>query len=132
MNLAIYTMCLALLLMGPMCSAYSDQERQADRLRVAQIMQSSYDDNTKINSIQELLNIYRRMSPSLGPQDRDRLDNLIKPHTEELLIDGVPSQGGRKSKYAMKILSPVAKSVATGFFEQLGASIASLFERWFS
>jgi len=78
--------CLALLLIGPMCSAYSDQERQADRLRVAQIMQSSYDDDTKINRIQELLNIYRRMSPSLSPEDRDRLDNLIKPHTEEHLI----------------------------------------------
>ncbi|XP_016959738.1 protein Turandot C-like [Drosophila biarmipes] len=132
MNFPISAICFALLLMGPMCLAYSEQERRADSLRVTQILQSSYDDNTKINRIQELLNIYRRMSPSLSPQDRDRLDRLIKPHTEEILVDGVPIQGGRKSKYAAKILTPVVKSVATGFFEELGASIASLFRRWFS
>ncbi|KAH8354343.1 hypothetical protein KR084_008546, partial [Drosophila pseudotakahashii] len=124
--------CFALLLLGPLCSAYTAEQRRADVLRVNQIIQTSHDDNTKINRIQELLNIYRRMSPSLRPHERERMDRFINPHTEEILIDGVPSQGGVKSKYARKILSPVVKSVATGFFEQLGASLASLFEGWFS
>ncbi|XP_016996798.2 protein Turandot B1-like [Drosophila takahashii] len=132
MNIIMSIMCFALLLISPLCSAYTAEQRRADGLRVNQIIQTSRDDNTKINGIQELLNIYRRMSPSLRPEERERIDRFIKPHTEEILIDGVPSQGGVKSKYARKILSPVVKSVATGFFEQLGASLASLFEGWFS
>ncbi|XP_016996818.2 protein Turandot C-like [Drosophila takahashii] len=133
MNLIVLTVCFALLLIGPLCSAYSDEELQADSLRLAEIIKTSPDDNTKIDRIPELLDIYRRMSPSLSPEERENLDRLIKPHTEELLIDGVPSQGGRRSKYRSGgILKPIVKIVAREFFTGLSQTITDIFSSWIS
>ncbi|XP_033167207.1 protein Turandot B [Drosophila mauritiana] len=130
MNFKTALICFALLLIGTLCSAYSNQERQRDSRRVAEIMRTSLDDNTKINRIQELLTIYNRMAPSLRPDERARIDRFISRHTEGIMVDGVPSQGGAR-KIFKKTLSPAAKSVATGFFTELGASLASLFTSWF-
>ncbi|XP_043655370.1 protein Turandot B [Drosophila teissieri] len=130
MNFKMSMICFVLLLIGTLCSAYSLQERQADSLRVAEIIRTSQDENTKINRIQELLAIYNRMAPSLRPDERARIDKFIREHTQEILIDGVPTQGGSRLKIIKKTLTPVAKDVATGFFTELGASIASIFTNW--
>ncbi|XP_002096483.2 protein Turandot B [Drosophila yakuba] len=131
MNFNMSMICFALLLIVTLCSAYSVQQRQADSLRVAEIIRTSQDENTKINRIQELLTIYNRMAPSLRPAERARLDKFISEHTQEVLIDGVPTQGGSRMKIIRKALTPAAKDVATGFFTELGASIASIFTNWF-
>ncbi|XP_016959983.1 protein Turandot C [Drosophila biarmipes] len=128
MNFSMSLMCFALLLISPLCFGYTDEEREADSLKVAEILRTSQDDDTKINRTQDLLDIFRRLTPILSPEERERIENLIKEHTDEILIDGVPSQGGRKTKYAGKVLSPVVKGVATGFFEELGATLA----KWFT
>ncbi|XP_017118650.1 protein Turandot A-like [Drosophila elegans] len=127
MNSSISLLCCALLLISPLCLAYSDEELEADGRRVAEIIRTSQDDDSKINNTQELLDIYRRLYPRVTLEDRDVIDRYIKEHTDEILIDGVPSQGGRKSKYVGKVLTPVAKDVASGFFQELGAKIARLF-----
>ncbi|EDW49601.1 protein Turandot C [Drosophila sechellia] len=127
MNASISLLCFALLLISPFCLGYSDEERESDSLRVAEILQTSKDDESKINRTQELLDIFRRLAPSLSPEDRERIERSIKEHTDEILIDGVPSQGGRKTKYVGKILSPVAQGLAIGFFEELGGSLSRLF-----
>lgn len=93
-------------------------------------MRTSLDDNTKIKRIQELLTIYNRMAPSLRPDERARMDRFISGYTGEIMVDGVPSQGGARRIFK-KILSPAAKSVATGFFTELGASLASILTSWF-
>jgi len=110
-----------------LCFGYTEEEQEADRLKVAEIIRTSQDDDTKISRTQDLLDIYRRLNPTLSPEEREKIENLIKEHTDEILVDGVPSQGGRKTKYAGKVLSPVVKGIATGFFEELGASLAKLF-----
>lgn len=56
-------------------------------------MRTSWDDNTKIKRIQELLTIYNRMAPSLRPDERARMDRFISGYTGEIMVDGVPSQG---------------------------------------
>ncbi|XP_037719742.1 protein Turandot C-like [Drosophila subpulchrella] len=127
MNSSFSLMCFALLLISPLCFGYTDEEREADSLKLAEIIRTSQDDDTKISRTQDLLDIYRRLNPILSPEEREKIENLIKEHTDEILVDGVPSQGGRKTKYAGKVLSPVAKGLATGFFEELGASLAKLF-----
>ncbi|XP_017074699.1 protein Turandot B1-like [Drosophila eugracilis] len=119
--------CLALLLISPLCLGYTNEQRQADGRRVAEIMRNAKDNNAKINSIQELLDIYKRLSPSLSPEERQRIDQLVDKHTDEILVDGIPAQGGRKSKIAKKVLAPYGQALATGFFEELGAKIAKFF-----
>ncbi|EDV48325.1 protein Turandot B2 [Drosophila erecta] len=127
MNSATSLMCFALLLISPLCMGYTAEDREADSRRVAEIIKNSQDDNSKINSIQELLDIYKRLYPSLTPEERESIDNFVNEHTDEVLVDGVPSQGGRKTKFAGKILSEATKGVATGFFEELGSKLAGLF-----
>ncbi|KAH8354346.1 hypothetical protein KR084_008545, partial [Drosophila pseudotakahashii] len=121
------TRCFALLLISPLCFGYTDEQREADRLKVAEIIRISQDADTKIGNTQELLDIYKRLAPTLSAEDREQIESLIKEHTDEILVDGVPSQGGRKTKYVGKVLTPVVKDVASGFFSELGASIARLF-----
>lgn len=70
------------------------------------------------------------MAPSLRPDERARMDRFISGYTGEIMVDGVPSQGGARRIFK-KILSPAAKSVATGFFTELGASLASILTSWF-
>ncbi|XP_016996809.2 protein Turandot C-like [Drosophila takahashii] len=127
MNSSFSLMCFALLLVSPLCFGYTDDEREADRLRVAEIIRTSQDDDAKIGNTQKLLDIYKRLAPTLSDEDREQIESLIKEHTDEILVDGVPSQGGRKTKYVGKILTPVARDLATGFFSEFGASIARLF-----
>ncbi|KAH8354344.1 hypothetical protein KR084_008547, partial [Drosophila pseudotakahashii] len=121
------TRCFALLLISPLCFGYTDEQREADRLKVAEIIRISQDADTKIGNTQELLDIYKRLAPTLSAEDREQIESLIKEHTDEILVDGVPIQGGRKTKYVGKVLTPVVKDVASGFFSELGASIARLF-----
>ncbi|KAI8045095.1 hypothetical protein M5D96_001273, partial [Drosophila gunungcola] len=118
--------CLALLLISPSCLGYTDEEREADGRKIAEIIRTSQDDDSKINNTQELLDIYRRLLPGLTPEERANIDELIKEHTDEVIIDGVPSQGGA-SKYIGKILTPVMKDVASGFFLELGTQLGRLF-----
>ncbi|XP_017048749.1 protein Turandot B1-like [Drosophila ficusphila] len=132
MSSSIFLVCAALLLVSPLCFGYSDQEREADRLKVLEIIRSSLDDETKISRTQELLDIYYRLAPSLSPAQREIFDNFISQHTDEILIEGVPSQGGRRSKYAKNALTGAAKGVATGFFEELGSKLAQYFSDWWS
>ncbi|XP_017074700.1 protein Turandot A-like [Drosophila eugracilis] len=127
MNSLLSLVCFALLLISPLCLGYSDEQRQADSLRVAEIIRTSQDVNAKINNTQELLDIYRRLYPSLTPEDRERIDKFVNEHTDAILVDGVPAQGGRKTKFVGKVLTPVVEGLATGFFEELGANLANLF-----
>ncbi|XP_016996816.2 protein Turandot C-like [Drosophila takahashii] len=127
MNSPIALLFFALLLISPLCFGYTDEEREADRLRVAEIIRTSQDADAKIGNTQELLDIYKRLAPTLSAEDREQIESLIKEHTDEILFDGVPSQGGRKTKYVGKVLTPVARDLASGFFQELGASIARLF-----
>ncbi|XP_017074703.1 protein Turandot A-like [Drosophila eugracilis] len=127
MNSSLSLMCFALVLISPLCLGYSDEQRQADSLRVAEIIRTSQDDDAKINNTQELLDIYRRLYPSLTPEDRESIDKFVNEHTDAILVDGVPAQGGRKTKFVGKVLSPAIKGVATGFFEELGAGLARIF-----
>ncbi|XP_052859213.1 protein Turandot C-like [Drosophila gunungcola] len=126
MKSSIFLMCLALLLISPSCLGYTDEEREADGRKIAEIIRTSQDDDSKINNTQELLDIYRRLLPGLTPEERANIDELIKEHTDEVIIDGVPSQGGA-SKYIGKILTPVMKDVASGFFLELGTQLGRLF-----
>ncbi|XP_017048761.2 protein Turandot A-like [Drosophila ficusphila] len=131
MKSSISLMCFALLLISPLCFGYSDEEREADRLKVAEIMTTSLDDETKINRTQELLDIYYRLAPSLPSEEREKIDVFVNANTDAILIDGVPSQGGRKSKIASKIATKAAKDAATGFFEELGSTLARKLNEWF-
>ncbi|KAH8368722.1 hypothetical protein KR084_009222, partial [Drosophila pseudotakahashii] len=106
---------------------YTDEEFEADKLRVNELISSSQDDISKINNTQELIDIYKRPYSRLTLEDREAIDKIVNKHTDEILVDGVPSQGGRKTKYAKKILTPAAQALATGFFEEMGASIANIF-----
>ncbi|XP_033164468.1 protein Turandot A1 [Drosophila mauritiana] len=127
MNSSTALMCFALLLISPLCMGYSDEDREADSRRIAEIIQNAQDDDSKINSTQELLDIYRRLYPSLSLEDRENIDKFVNEHTDAIVIDGVPIQGGRKAKIIGKIVSPAAKGLAVGFFEELGSKIAQLF-----
>ncbi|XP_043655225.1 protein Turandot A [Drosophila teissieri] len=127
MNSLTAFVCCALLLISPLCMGYTDEDREADSRKVAEIIRNSQDDDSKINSTQELLDIYRRLYPSLTLEERESIDKFVNEHTDAILIDGVPSQGGRKTKYVGKVLSPAAKGFALGFFEELGSKIAQLF-----
>ncbi|KAH8292447.1 hypothetical protein KR054_010123, partial [Drosophila jambulina] len=115
-----------LLFLSPLCWAYSDADLEADKLRVRELIRTSDSVDAKISNTQELLEIYRRVSPRYTAEERESLERLIRAHTDQILIDGVPIQGGRKSKYVKKALSSVVKEVAVGFFNELGASLWSL------
>nr|AAK40253.1 Turandot A [Drosophila melanogaster]AAK40254.1 Turandot A [Drosophila melanogaster]AAK64523.1 stress-inducible humoral factor Turandot A [Drosophila melanogaster] len=127
MNSSTALMCFALLLISPLCMGYSDEDREADSLRIAEIIKNAQDDDSKINSTQELLDIYRRLYPSLTPEERESIDKFVNEHTDAIIIDGVPIQGGRKARIVGKIVSPGVKGLATGFFEELGSKLAQLF-----
>ncbi|KAH8265462.1 hypothetical protein KR038_008423, partial [Drosophila bunnanda] len=117
---------IGVLCISPLCWGYSDANLEADKLRVRDLMRTSNSDDAKIWNTQELLEIYRRVSPRYTAERRAGLERLIRDHTDQVLIEGVPIQGGRTSKYVTKTLSLVVKEVAVGFFNELGASLWSL------
>ncbi|XP_017048750.1 protein Turandot A-like [Drosophila ficusphila] len=131
MNSSISLICFALLLVSPLCFGYSNQQREADRLKVEEIMRTSLDAETKISRTQDLLDIYYRLAPSLSPTERQKIDNFINQHADDVLIDGVPSQGGKKRRIPIDIIAKPAKDAATGFFEELGSQIAQALSSWF-
>ncbi|XP_017074590.2 protein Turandot B2-like isoform X2 [Drosophila eugracilis] len=127
MNFTPAVICLALLLISPLCLGYTNEQREADSRRIIEIVENAKDDNAKINSIQELIDIYNRLSPSLSPEERQRISQLIDQNTDEIKVDGISAQGGRKSKFAGKVLSSAAESVAKGFFDSLIENLIGLF-----
>ncbi|XP_017048751.1 protein Turandot C-like [Drosophila ficusphila] len=131
MNSSISLICFALLLVSPLCFGYSDQQREADRLKVEEIMRTSLDAETKISRTEDLLDIYYRLAPSLSPAERQKIDSFIMDHADVISIDEVPSQGGLKTKIGKKILYGAGEAAATGFFEELGGFVANLFKSWF-
>ncbi|KAH8294004.1 hypothetical protein KR054_007269, partial [Drosophila jambulina] len=115
--------CFILLFLSPLCLGYTSRQAQAEKQKVLQIMHSSPDVQSKIRNTQNLVALYNRVSPYMPRRQRQRLDSLVARHTDAILVDGVPSQGGRKSKYATGVLSTVAKETAVGFFNELGGAV---------
>ncbi|XP_016983765.1 protein Turandot B2-like [Drosophila rhopaloa] len=130
MKSQIFLLSFAVILFSSLCLGYTDEERQADSRRVNEIIRTSLDDDSKIIAIQELLGIYARLAPSLTPEQRESVDKLINETSDEILVDGVPPQGGRKTKFAGRVAKHVAKKVSAGFFEELGSQLAYFFQ-WF-
>lgn len=103
---------------------YTSQQIAAEKQRVSQLMRSSRDANSKIRNTQNLVALYNRVSPYMPPREKQRLDRLVAAHTEAILVDGVPSQGGgRRSKYVTGVVTAVARETAVGFFNELGGTI---------
>ncbi|KAH8367302.1 hypothetical protein KR200_005289, partial [Drosophila serrata] len=115
--------CFIILFLSPLCMGYTLDEAQTEKQRVLQIMQSSPDVQAKIRNTPNLVALYNRVSPYMPARQRQMLDRLVATHTDAILVDGVPSQGGRKSKYAAKVLSTVARETAVGFFNELGGAV---------
>ncbi|KAH8241252.1 hypothetical protein KR032_005456, partial [Drosophila birchii] len=125
-NLKIFNRFIGILFLSPLCWAYSDADLERDKLRVRELIRNSQSEDAKISNTQELLEIYRRVSPRYTAEERARVERLIRVHTDQILIEGVPIQGGRKSKYVKKALGSVVTEMAVGFFNELGASLWSL------
>ncbi|KAH8340667.1 hypothetical protein KR059_003796, partial [Drosophila kikkawai] len=115
--------CFFLLFLGPLCLGFTSRQVLAEKQRVIDIMHTSQDARSKIVNTPNLVALYNRVSPYMPPEQRLRLDRLVAAHTNPILVDGVPSQGGRMSKYAARVLSSVASETSVGFFNELGGTI---------
>ncbi|KAH8242607.1 hypothetical protein KR032_000521, partial [Drosophila birchii] len=115
--------CCILLFLSPLCLGYTSRQAQTEKQRFLQIVRSSPDARTKIRNTPNLVALYNRVSPYMPPRQRQRLDGLVAKHTDAILVDGVPSQGGRKSKYAAEVLSSVARETAVEFCNELGETV---------
>ncbi|XP_026850833.1 protein Turandot B1-like [Drosophila persimilis] len=124
---------LSLLFLCLLYSGYTDNNLDEDKRKLFEIYNSSHDDMTKINNIPELVNIYERISYTLSPELREKLDRIIDENTatdhDTILVDGMPRQGGKKKRkfIAPKFLTEPAKDVASGFFQSLGAGLYDFF-----
>ncbi|KAH8343624.1 hypothetical protein KR059_000832, partial [Drosophila kikkawai] len=120
---------IGILFISSLCCAYSDADLEDDKLRIRELIRTSQNADAKISNTQELLEIYRRIAHRYSARDREGIERLIRENTDQILIDGVPIQGGRKSKYVKKALSSAVTDLATGFFNELGASLWNLIAR---
>ncbi|KAH8242268.1 hypothetical protein KR038_005450, partial [Drosophila bunnanda] len=109
--------------LDPLCLSLTFHQAQSERQSVIRIMRSSSDAGSKIRNTPKLVALYNRVSPYVPASQRQRLDGLVAAHTDAILVDGVPSQGGRKSKYADGVLTSVAREMAVGFFNELGGAV---------
>ncbi|XP_003736545.3 protein Turandot B1-like [Drosophila pseudoobscura] len=130
---SITSVFLSLLFLCLFYTGYTDNNLDEDKRKLFEIYNSSHDDMTKINNIPELVNIYERISYTLSPDLREKLDRIIDENTaldhDTILVDGIPRQGGKKKRKFIvpKVLTEPVKDVASGFFQRLGSGLYDFF-----